>query len=292
MTARSTLLRAAAVAAPLLALLAVVALASGSERPGAGGDVTATGSWLALKDSVLTIVSLAYLLAVVGLAVYAWRSRGRWTTPDRGFLQLRSIAGFLLFALALMAFVYADPERIREQVDALELWQVEPVSEQDATGGPGVEPARAAEFNWIAAAAFLALLGAIASWIVVRARMNRIDPVALGGGRVADALAAAVDDALVDVRTEPDLRRAVIAAYAQMERAAGSRGVPRRPHEAPFEYLARLLAELRVRPAAVLALTELFERARFSHHAIDPAMRDEAVAALGAVRDDLRPAAA
>ena len=35
----------------------------------------------------------------------------------------------------------------------------------------------------------------------------------------------------------------------------------------------------------------LYERARFSHHEIDPAMRDDAIEALTAVRDELREAA-
>jgi hypothetical protein len=43
-----------------------------------------------------------------------------------------------------------------------------------------------------------------------------------------------------------------------------------------------------VRASAVLALTELFERARFSLHTIDETMKDEAIDALAAVRDDLR----
>jgi hypothetical protein len=34
-------------------------------------------------------------------------------------------------------------------------------------------------------------------------------------------------------------------------------------------------------------LTDLFERAKFSRHTIDQAMREEAVAALRAVRSDL-----
>ena len=39
---------------------------------------------------------------------------------------------------------------------------------------------------------------------------------------------------------------------------------------------------------AVRRLTELFEWARFSQHEPEPAMRDEAVDALSAVRDELR----
>jgi hypothetical protein len=84
----------------------------------------------------------------------------------------------------------------------------------------------------------------------------------------------------------------VIAAYARAERILGAHGLPRRPFEAPLEYLSRVLLELRVRAGAALELTELFERAKFSPHRVDETMKDEAIEALAAVRDDLRAAAA
>ena len=77
-----------------------------------------------------------------------------------------------------------------------------------------------------------------------------------------------------------------------MEKALSHHGLPRERSEAPFEYLTRMLRELKVRAASALALTELFERARFSHHVIDVSMKDEAIDALIAVRDDLRAAPA
>jgi hypothetical protein len=83
----------------------------------------------------------------------------------------------------------------------------------------------------------------------------------------------------------------VIAAYARLEGTLTHHGLPRRPSEAPLEYLARILLELEVRPEAVLDLTELFEQAKFSRRRIDAAMKDEAIDALVAVRDDLRMAA-
>ncbi|HET6749516.1 MAG TPA: DUF4129 domain-containing protein [Actinomycetes bacterium] len=61
-------------------------------------------------------------------------------------------------------------------------------------------------------------------------------------------------------------------------------GVPRTPPGGPPDHTPP------VRPASVRRLTDLFERAKFSHHTIDRAMRDEAVAALRAVRADLAAA--
>jgi hypothetical protein len=100
-------------------------------------------------------------------------------------------------------------------------------------------------------------------------------------------LAGLVDDTLDDLALEPDPRRAVIAAWARMERGLAATGLPRRAAEAPFEYAARALAEASVPPAAVQRLTGLFERAKFSRHHVDRAMRDDAVQALREVRRGL-----
>ena len=108
---------------------------------------------------------------------------------------------------------------------------------------------------------------------------------------MGERLAAVLDETLDDLRAEQDARRAVIAAYARMERVLAAHGVPRRPSEAPLEYLARALRDLDVPASAALDLTELFERAKFSPHPIDAAMKDEAIGALATVRDDLRAAA-
>ena len=94
------------------------------------------------------------------------------------------------------------------------------------------------------------------------------DALAFGGG---------------DPEFEPDPRRAVLKAYAGMERALGEDGLPRRPTEAPLEYLGRVRAGRR----AAGRLTALFERARFSRHEIDEPMRRDALDALDEVRSEL-----
>ena len=82
-----------------------------------------------------------------------------------------------------------------------------------------------------------------------------------------------------------------MAAYARMEQALGRAGLPRHPAEAPFEYVERALLSLDTSTDSARMLTALFERAKFSHHEPGPEMRDEAIDALLAVRDELaRPA--
>ncbi len=130
-------------------------------------------------------------------------------------------------------------------------------------------------------------LAAVAAWVWLRRRrLAARRPL-----RVGEELALALDDAIDDVRAETDPRRAVIKAYARMEAILGAHGLPRDPAEAPYEYLARALGELEASGPSVERLTDLFERAKFSLHEIDPAMREDAIEALAAVRDELRQAA-
>jgi hypothetical protein len=108
----------------------------------------------------------------------------------------------------------------------------------------------------------------------------------------AERLVELLDDTLEDLEGEPDPRRAVIAAWARMERGLAAAGLPRHPSEAPFEYAARVLESALARQSSVHRLTGLFERAKFSRHPIGEGDRGEAIAALGAVRRELAEAAA
>jgi hypothetical protein len=108
--------------------------------------------------------------------------------------------------------------------------------------------------------------------------------------REETALATAITAGLRDARREPDPRRAVIAAYATLERMLAAQGFPRRDVEAPLEYMTRLFAARSVRADALATLTELFELARFSHHAISPATRERAIVALTVIEQELQAA--
>jgi hypothetical protein len=107
---------------------------------------------------------------------------------------------------------------------------------------------------------------------------------------VADDFAASIGDAIDDLESEPDARRAVIAAYARMENVLARNGLKRRPSETPVEYLRRILLGLTSRGDSVSRLTSLFEQAKFSRHPIDSAMKQDAIGALREIRDDLQGA--
>jgi hypothetical protein len=154
-------------------------------------------------------------------------------------------------------------------------------ADRASSGGGGEE--QGVEFQWWLAITVGVLL---AGYLLYRRKQRRrTRPSA------AEALEAVLTETLDELELDPDPRRAVIQAYVRMESVLAAHGHGRLPHEAPLEYLARVLRDLDVRAEAAHALTELFERARFSTHEIDLAMRAEAVASLEAVRDDLRAAA-
>jgi hypothetical protein len=143
-------------------------------------------------------------------------------------------------------------------------------------------------FRWEELVVVLGLLLGLA--VLAAATRSRLGP---GGGQrraAPEVLAAALDQSLDDLRADSDLRRAIIAAYARMETALAAAGLPREPSEAPLEYVERALLSLDASADAVRRLTDLFEWARFSQHEPEPSMRDEAVDALVAVRDELRAA--
>jgi hypothetical protein len=96
-----------------------------------------------------------------------------------------------------------------------------------------------------------------------------------------------LDETLDDLHREQDPRKAVIRAYAKMERIFAAVGVPRRESEAPVEYLQRVLDLVTVGSVSARRLTRLFARARFSPHEIDAGMKQEAIDAVTGLRAEL-----
>jgi Domain of unknown function (DUF4129) len=82
----------------------------------------------------------------------------------------------------------------------------------------------------------------------------------------------------------PEPRRAVIAAYARMQRAVDSAGIDRSASDAPLEVLAKVAHQRRAAWPSAGRLTGLFQRARFSQHPVDEAMRAAALSALAEAR--------
>jgi hypothetical protein len=266
-------------------LLPVVALASRPENASGGPLLGADPARVALDVAVyLFVVLVAVSLAIVVWAL--WPRQGEEVLlPPRRRRPLATAITTLSMTLAAVAVALW----LRGRRGGLLL-------NPGAGGGGGrlvpnlTGPPRAAGqagIDWIATAIVAALLvaGAVAVWWALLRRRRR--PGATPVARVR----AVLDDAIDDVLHESDPRRAVIDAWARLERVLARQGLPRRESEAPFEYAARASVELGVPAEWLEQLAGLFEWARFSPHEVTPAMREEALGGLVAVRDGLRLAA-
>jgi hypothetical protein len=275
----------------VLVALAVVAIAArGSIPVGEGGARAPTQALVDILFTLylLTVASSAVL--VVYLLVVRRQLEARGEARRRN--PLERLAALLLFlgvaSLAVRRLAGQNP--------------IDPPYVEERTGGGGSflgtiggdSDAAQAGFSWAAAGVTVALilLALGAWWYAGRARKRTWGDLGGREDRLATELAAAVDESLWDLHAEPDPRRAVIAAYARLERVLAAHRLPRRPAEAPLEYLARMLDELSVSPDAARRLTGLFERAKFSQHAVGPEMKEDAISALERMRDDLLAARA
>jgi len=283
-------------AVALLGLVAVGALrgplGSGQGRPHYPAD---------LVDSLLLLLLLAMLAAGV-LAM--------WTLwPDRHLLRQRRRRGgsfslILPMAAVLALWLLRDVLGLGSNQDDPTASTLAPPSTVEGPASPaqsGVVPLI------VAGAALATMVGLVVAQLVAERRRRR--PPSTPAERLVELL----DDTLDDLEGEPDPRRAVIAAWARMERGLAAAGLPRHPAEAPFEYATRVL-EAAVAPSglpgplpthrgtppgfpgplrrsSVHRLTGLFERAKFSHHPVGEADREEAIAALRTVRRELADAA-
>jgi Domain of unknown function (DUF4129) len=297
---RGTAVRVAALGAALLGLLALVALASRAGLPWTGTSEGSEGRSLALVGRLAAdalLVGFAALL--VGVLVLQVRRAslglGRGAPEEEeddeeerpggrlARLVLRVLPYGLLTLVIGLTFLFA------REVD-----RRFPRGEEARPGTAGAEPGRegplappADAAAWVlAAAGALVLLALVAAFALVVARRRR-------AAREADeelrtvAVARVLDESIDDLWAEADPRRAVIAAYARMERGLGARGYGRRPFEAPLEYVSRVLSELGAGREPVRRLTALFERAKFSRHAVGPEAKAEAIECLVAIRSGL-----
>jgi hypothetical protein len=266
------------------ALLAVVAIAAHG-RPLGSGKGSGSGLPLSFWDFAFTTLAIVeVVLFIIGVAAIIVFRRERTETRRSQRNTLRTLA-ILIGGAALLTLVvrHLDLHHLLHQGSATHKTATTP-GLPGSSGKPGPKPEHV-RFRWEELVVVLGLLLGLAA--LAAATRSRLSD---GGQRRAapEVLAAALDQSLDDLRADPDLRRAIIAAYARMETALAAAGLPREPAEAPLEYVERALLSLDASADAVRRLTDLFEWARFSQHEPEPSMRDEAVDALVAVRDELR----
>jgi hypothetical protein len=267
------------------ALLAVVGIVAHGRPLGTSGG-SAGGLPPTFWDYAFTTLAifelLMFLLAAAALFMFR---QDRLLKQPRARRTYRAVAGLLLAALII---TLVGPH-LRQWLHRMQATTKSATTVASTGHGKNAkhhasQAPRPVQFRWEEFAAvfgFLLVLSAFA----FATRSRRGPPTRRPAPEV---LAAALDESLDDLRADPDLSRAIVAAYARMETALAAAGLPRRPSEAPLEYVERALFTLDTSAVAVRRLSDLFEWARFSHHEPEPSMRDEAIDALVAVRDELR----
>jgi hypothetical protein len=283
---RDSAARAVVPAFVVLGLVGVVAIASTGSTPTGTRDVRPPAE--SLLDSVFTFMLVLLVVAAI-LVVYGLTQRKAIAEEmAKGRFRRLSFIGFMVFMLIFTLIVYFRLRdwRSAEFVDELgEQGFPRGVPGAPEQGGQGTT--YEAEFAWIPVLVLAAVVGlAVAVWYLSSRRQGQLRDE----DAAAQAVALVLSDALDDLRAEKDARRAVIAAYARLERVLAAHELGRKPAEAPHEYLGRILPRLELERGSARRLTELFTRAKFSPHDVDARMKDEAIEALTTVRDELRAA--
>jgi Domain of unknown function (DUF4129) len=271
----------------LMALLALVAVAAAGHAPSSGASRPSAPTPKLLQDYVGT---LALLIVPVGMILIVWASLMSRAYKDVPLKKPKAFriggAPRPLMQIAIMIALIALVVRFHPFNNG-----------KQETGGAKPVPtvAKAADdqkskyepqFRWLPMIVVGSLvLGLGGTLAVLAARRQR---ELLAATPIRETLADVLDETLDDLRNEEDPRKAVIGAYANMERTLAARGVPRRESEAPTEYLTRILEVVSASGHSVRRLTGLFSRARYSPHEIDAEMKEEAIDALTGLRAELQ----
>jgi Domain of unknown function (DUF4129) len=271
-------------------LIAIVAFASRSSL-GAASELP-----IDLKPVFTVVRAIAYVgLAIGTLALpvaVVLRARAQRALAARDARSPRQLEPIPWWAraigLTVLAGVFAF--QIAVVLAFVDDLRRHAVGANGGAGGPGgvLDPGGLGAASDDLTALTIALIVVIALGVLIlimALRWRVLDaPTGMGGSDRRTAVARAVDLSLDALRGEPDPRRAVIAAYAAMERSLSGAGYGRDRSEAPLEYLRRVIAAPTSVGEEVRTITLLFQHAKFSHHAVEEAMRSRAIEALARIR--------
>lgn len=273
----------------LLAFLAVVAVAAAGHAPSAGASRPSTPAPRLVQDYVAT---LALLIMPIGALIIVWAAlMGRvykevplkkpTEIPLHGVPRPFLWVAMILAAIAI-GLHFNDRNRGVGQPGSGGTGAPAPQSK-----APDARDRYEPQFRWLPLIVVGALVFGVGGAMVLMAVRRQREQL-LAATPLRETLADVLTETLDDLRREADPRKAVIGAYAKMERTLAARGVPRRESEAPAEYLARILDVVSASGHSVRRLTKLFARARFSPHEIDLQMKEEAIEALTGLRAELQ----
>jgi hypothetical protein len=278
-------------------LVFLVALGSHRSLASASGGSHSLGLHVRSGDvtGVVVAVGSLALAALVFLVWVMWPGRRRKPEePDQVF-ELPPIPWWekaiaLVFAFLPVAGIVTAIILLREHGRAVREAPSAPVGTvpppRPPSGTSPLEPTVSGVDWWVYLVLAVAAVAVLVLLVLLWRRRPAWTPPATRPTPEPE-LREAIEDLLERLEREPDPRRAVIGAYVGMEQALAGAGHGRRPFEAPLEYLTRALAAVRLSRQAASRLTGLFQRARFSEHAVGQEMKAEAIEALVAVRGEL-----
>jgi hypothetical protein len=269
----------------LLGLLGVVAVAAAGHSPAGGAARPSTPTPKLVQDYMATIALImlpigAFLIFWAGFLRRAYANVPLKKSAFPGRLVSKPLVTVaLIFVILFIAVRWSHPPH-------------RPLFGGFAAGGkshsqktkPGqtqYEP----HFQWLPVFVIGSLIVGLGGAMAIFALRRRREEVEQAP--VRETLAEVLSETLDDLRRERDPRKAVIGAYVKMERTLAARGFPRYEHEAPLEYLGRILGIVEGSGHSARRLTRLFERARFSPHEIDQRMKDDAIESLVGLRAQL-----
>ena len=272
----------------LTALLAVVALASHAHRPGGGGGGGSAETPKLFFEYGASVMFILFPFGVLAVIWVASLGRRQKLLEGGGDSQFRTILVFALFAIPIAFLIrHFVTGRLHPQLPSSGGG-----TPGSGPGGPKLDAAHPAtgQFHWVVALIAGSLIFALVAGVIALVVVKRMRG---GDWEREAALSAALDevlaDTLDDLRAEQDPRRAVIRAFARMEKTFAAHRVARDPAETPRQYVARALDTLGVSSASVQQLTKLYERAKFSRLEIDEGMKADAIDALAGLRAELEP---
>ncbi|HEX6684958.1 MAG TPA: DUF4129 domain-containing protein [Candidatus Limnocylindrales bacterium] len=113
-------------------------------------------------------------------------------------------------------------------------------------------------------------------------------PAKPDGADVDDQVVAALDAGLQQLdESDADPRRAVIACWVRLEKAAAAAGTPRLAGDTPTDLVLRLLGGHSLSEGLLTRFADVYRKARYASHRVDEGMREQAKAALGQLREEL-----
>ena len=220
-------------------LLAVVALAArgGSLHSGGGGNGPSALFWDYTATTLLVVEILLFICGIyvlVGLRPDLSAGIGARKSYPRRTLRI------LVFVLAVNGLLFYLILTLRPNVGNR---PQSPIQLPPGVSRPGKPVHQHFALQWGEIIVVLALVAAgVVAYVIHRKRLGQTVWRPRLGATAPEAVAAALDESLDDLRSDPDLRRAIVTAYARMESALAAVGLRRHPATRHVREAARAVA--------------------------------------------------